>query len=84
MVTWRLPAEGTCWSSEDSSELSYTEDHGQEVRPGACLTSFSVSEYSLSLSTATMLVSISDDIRTSQFKYVVTCEGKSHPMGLLE
>lgn len=34
----------------------------------ALATSFSVSEYSLSLSTATMLASISDDIRTSQFK----------------
>lgn len=49
-----------------------------EVRPGACFTSFSVSEYSFSLSTATMLVSNSDDMRTSQFKYVVTCAPKSH------
>ena len=84
MVRWRLPAGGTCCGSEDSSASSYTEDHGQDVRPGAYITSFSVSEYSLSLSTATMLVSISDDIRTSQFKYVVTCEGKSHPMERLE
>lgn len=49
-----------------------------EGRPGAGFTSFSVSEYSFSLSTATMLVSNSDDMRTSQFKYVVTCAQKSH------
>lgn len=42
----------------------------KEHNPGCeqRLASFSFSEYSLTLSTATMLVSISDDIRTSQFK----------------
>lgn len=40
------------------------ENGGWEQR----LASFSFSEYSFTLSTATMLVSISEDIRTSQFK----------------
>ncbi len=52
--------------------------------PAGALTSFSVSPYSFTLSTATMLVSSSEDIRTSQFKDVVTCEkyGTSKDLGV--
>ncbi len=68
-------------STQEQNEHTHTHTHNL---PAGALTSFSVSPYSFTFSTATMLVSSSEDIRTSQFKDVVTCEkyGTSKDLGV--